>query len=656
MEAHPEVAYEADQRVRDHLRALVQEAPELETFFQTYVGRVQQERRQWAERLAQIREQKQTEQRFQLLAAAIPQQVWTAKPNGGLDYVNQQVLDYFGRSFEQMIGWGWQAMIHPEDLPYCLERWQHALTTGQAYEIEFRLQNQQGEYRWHLGRALPLRNLQGQVTSWFGTNTDIHDRKRAEEERDRFFTLSIDMICIAGSDGYFKRLNPAWQKVLGYTDADLLARPFIDFVHPEDHPATLAEVEKLAQGTNTVEFENRYRCQDGSYRWLLWNATPFVQEKRIYAVAHDITDRKQAELALQQSNRQVVNILESITDAFFTLDRQWRFVYLNHQAEQLLQRSKSDLMGQGIWQEFPEAVDSIFFEQYHRAVAQQVAVHFEGFYPSLDAWFEVHAYPSETGLSVYFQNINERKQAEAQIQQLNETLEQRVLERTAQLEAANQELDSFSYSVSHDLRAPLRHVSGFVNALQQRLEQGGTIADPKVTHYLAVIQDSSDKMGQLIDGLLTLSRVGRRPLVSYPVDLQQLVTAAISLADPSAAVEFSIEPLPKVLGDASLLQQVFSNLIDNAIKFSRHSHPAKVKIGALADQTVFVQDNGVGFEMEHTDQLFGAFQRLHSQQEFEGTGIGLAIVQRIVHRHGGEIWVQSQPGQGATFYLKLRPA
>lgn len=147
MEAHPEVAYEADQRVRDHLRALVQEAPELETFFQTYVGRVQQERRQWAERLAQIREQKQTEQRFQLLAAAIPQQVWTAKPNGGLDYVNQQVLDYFGRSFEQMIGWGWQAMIHPEDLPYCLERWQHALTTGQAYEIEFRLQNQQGEYR-----------------------------------------------------------------------------------------------------------------------------------------------------------------------------------------------------------------------------------------------------------------------------------------------------------------------------------------------------------------------------------------------------------------------------------------------------------------------------------------------------------------------------
>jgi PAS domain S-box-containing protein len=544
MEAHPEVAYEADQRVLDHLSALLTEAPELQTFFDTYVDRIRQERRQWSERLAVLREKKRNEQRFRFLTEAIPQQVWTAQPDGQLDYVNQRILDYFGCTAEEIIGRGWQAVIHPEDLSPCLVRWQAALTTGQTYEIEFRLKNGTGEYRWHLARALPLWDEQGQISSWFGTNTDIHDRKQAQEERDRFFSLSPDMLCIASMDGFFKSLNPSWQKTLGYTEQELLAQPFLNWVHPQDRDLTLAELQKLSQGGETREFENRYRCQDGSYRWLLWNAAPLVEKSIFYAVAHDITDRKQAE---------------------------------------------------------------------------------------------------------------------AEIQQLNETLEQRVKQRTAQLEAANQELDSFSYSVSHDLRAPLRHISGFVAALQQRLEQTHSSTDPKITHYLEVIHNSSQKMGQLIDGLLTLSRLGRRQLTSYPVELGQLVETAVnhtqSLTDVSAPtlLEFQVGSLPPVMGDATLLQQVFSNLIDNAVKFSRHSHPATIKIGSLADGTIFVQDNGVGFDMEHADQLFGPFQRLHSQQEFEGTGIGLAIVQRIIHLHGGTIWAKSQPGQGATFYLKLRP-
>ncbi|TYQ28851.1 PAS domain-containing protein [Pseudanabaena sp. UWO310] len=243
-------------------------------------------------------------------------------------------------------------------------------------------------------------------------------------------------------------------------------------------------------------------------------------------------------------------------------------------------------------------------------------------------------------------DITERKIAET-----------KIIQTARQLANTNHELESFSYSVSHDLRAPLRHMNGFVMALQQQLQKHEALNDPKVEHYLQVIAKSSQKMGHLIDGLLTLSRYGRRSLESTQIPVRVLVDEAIAILrnEPSynPMVKFSIGDLPVVIGDPILLQQVFCNLIGNAVKFSRTRANPHIIIDSLPDQTIRIQDNGVGFQIEYAEKLFGAFQRLHNEREFEGTGIGLAIVQRIVQRHGGSIWAEGYPDRGATFFLKI---
>lgn len=353
---------------------------------------------------------------------------------------------------------------------------------------------------------------------------------RPRDVFERFFQLSLDMMCIAGVDGYFRRVSPAFS-ALGWSEAELTGRPFLDFVHPADVAATMAEVEKLALGVPTIHFENRYRCKDGSYRWLAWTSAP-DDKGTLYAIARDVTRARELGDELARTRDAVV--------------------------------------------------------------------------------------------------------------------------------AANRELESFSYSVAHDLRAPLRSIDGFSQAL---LEDLGDQLDAGSRRHLGFVRESAQQMAELIDDLLALSRVGRSELVRADVDVGALARAAaarLARAHPDRAVELTIAPDLHDRADPRLLAVVLDNLLGNAWKFTGGRPHAHVEVGAIATadgaRAYFVKDDGAGFDMAFAGKLFGVFQRLHAASEFEGTGIGLATVQRVIARHGGEVWAEGAVDRGATFYFTLGAA
>ena len=282
--------------------------------------------------------------------------------------------------------------------------------------------------------------------------------------------------------------------------------------------------------------------------------------------------------------------------------------------------------------------------------------------PNHPRWFLMHAVPlafRDGGAIVAHINITELKKAQEAVDQLNATLEQRVQERTERLQTAIQELDAFSYSVSHDLRAPLRSIDGFSRIVS---EDYAASLDPEGRRMLAVIRSEAHRMGRLIDDLLSFSRLGRQEIRTSPIDMRALaqeVFEELRAQEPDRTFDLQLQPLLPATGSPPMIRQVWVNLIANAIKFTRGRDPATIAIGVQPDTeggpVYFIRDNGAGFDMRHQARLFGVFQRLHSEQEFEGTGVGLALVQRILHRHGGRIWAEAEVDKGATFFFTVPP-
>ncbi len=371
-------------------------------------------------------------------------------------------------------------------------------------------------------------------------------------------------------------------------------------------------------------------------------------------------DRYRAAEALRQSEERYRIILDSMLEGFQLIGRDWRYLYLNDAAARHGQREKEELLGRSMMESYPGIDDTSMFDALRRCMEERTPQRVENEFTYPDgstAWFELLIQPAREGVFVLSLDISERKQAEKRNRSLNAELERRVVERTAQLEAANKELEAFAYSVSHDLRAPLRAIDGFSRII---LEDYAEKLDAEGGRLLNTVRSNAQKMDQLITDILALSRATRAELKRSRIDMSTMASSIYHEILPlelQGAFQFSVSPLPEAWGDPTLMRQVWSNLIGNAIKFTRGKERRSIAISGFREggMSVYrVQDNGAGFDPAYVHKLFGIFQRLHGSEEFEGTGVGLAIVQRIIHRHGGRLWAEGKVDEGATFYFSLR--
>ncbi|MBT9172202.1 MAG: Phytochrome-like protein cph1 [Syntrophomonadaceae bacterium] len=354
----------------------------------------------------------------------------------------------------------------------------------------------------------------------------------------------------------------------------------------------------------------------------------------------------------------LTTVMERINDGFVALDKDWRYIYVNSAAAKMLRCNKpEDLLGKQIRIESTENVGLSFYQAYRKAMETQQPASLEEYYAPWERWFENRIYPSAEGLTIYFSDITERKRTEFALQQLNEELELRVRERTRQLENKNREMESFAYSVAHDLRAPLRGIDGYSRLL---LEDYTECLDENGRVFLHNIRQSTSWMNQLIDDMLAYARLERRPWTVRKTDVRGLVTSLLDRYQTqlqAGGVTVSVQ-LPDVVlfTDGNALEMVLRNLLDNALKFTRETARPVIEIGVRETENshiLWVKDNGIGFEEKYAEQVFEMFQRLHRLEDNQGSGIGLAMVRKAAERMGGRVWAESRLGQGATFCLEV---
>jgi PAS domain S-box-containing protein len=472
---------------------------------------------------------------------------------------------------------------------------------------------------------------------------------------ESFFSLSIDMLCVAGYDGFFKHLNSAWTQTLGFTDAELMARPFLDFVHPDDRLATIAVVEKLAKGAKIVNFRNRYECRDGTYRWLAWTAIPAVSAGMIHAVGRDVTQEVRAEAELKEASLSAATrlalltaLLDAIGVGVVLVDREHVVAHWNQEASRLTGIPVEQALGQPM-----------------RQLGELFAPRVED-YPGLQPHFERASRLPVESFRFAMLILEPRREIEITVSPAVLTPDRRqvgfvmALHDITAARDLDRAKDELIATVSHELRTPLASLVGFTELLLAR-----KFSEAQRQQYLETMLHEGRRLAELINDFLDLQRMegGYKWLDLGPADLQTLVTRAVTTAgnDPRTPIEVEVpKDLPLVMADTNAILQVLINLLSNARKYSPAGGVIRVDARVIGDAIqVSIQDHGLGIPPEALPKLFNKFYRIANADRrlISGTGLGLAICRRIVDAHGGQVGVASEgPGQGSRFYFTLRAA
>jgi PAS domain S-box-containing protein len=667
---------------------------------------------------------RESEERFQVMADGIQHLAWMAEADGSIFWYNQRWYDYTGTTLEETRGWTWDKILDPAFLPKVLDRWREAVDTGMPFDMEIPLRGADGNFRMFLSRAMPVRNSEGRVVRWLGTNTDISERKQAEEhlaqlvvelaqqaedltlsradlEAQTFmFKLVLESmgegLIAADQAGHFLLWNDAANALMGRGATDLPTEQWTphyqvflaDGITPCP-PDCLPLVRAIYGEAIKVELMVQPPGPEPG-KFIEVTARPLKDARGNLrggvAVLHDITERKRSEADLAQQaeelrhSRQALEtqavmlqtVLDSMVEGLVATDKQGKFILWNPAARKIMGLGPTDLPSTewrtnlGLF--LPDTVTPILpgetpLERTLRGEAGTTEIFLRHAGLNRGLWLDATGSPLidkdgvMRGAVVAFRDITQRKTDELEIRKLNEDLEDRIAKRTEQLEATNHELEAFSYSISHDLRTPLRHIAGFARILANDF---GPVMAVEAREHLQHIEDAVHRMGLLVDALLKMAVLRRQSLRLSHTELNPIVDEVISMLQPDCDgrdVEWRVAKLPVLDCDPILMAQVFQNLLANALKYSRGRAKAVIEVDSIQrpgkPAIIFVRDNGAGFNMKYAERLFGVFQRFHTDSEFEGTGVGLATVHRIIQKHGGTIWAEAEVDHGATFYFAL---
>ncbi len=600
--------------------------------------------------------------------------------NQRYDYVTKATFDaiwdwdlvtnkkYWGEGFERTFGFNlsfiradpefWSNHIHPDDFDAVVNGIQKSILEDSSnWSFEYRFQNADGNYLYVMDRCIIIRNNNGKAVRLVGAMQDISEKKTLQQLLDkanRLAKIGSWEIDVPSSTVYWSDITkeiretgpdyePTLQDGMGH---------FKEGLSRETINARVKEAMRF--GTSWQEDLQIY-THKGNLKWIRTTGKAELKDgkcMKIYGSFQDIDASKKAELEILKLYEEKNTILESIGDGFFTVDKNWIVTYWNNEAEKMLGTPKGKVLGKNLWQVFSPELNPHSYKKYQEAVEIQQRIFFEDYYPILDRWFEISAYPSKNGLSVYFKDITDRIMAQMELNEMNLHLQKAAQD----LAVSNAELEQFAYIASHDLQEPLRMVTSFLAQIEKRYKD---ILDEKGKQYIHFAVDGAKRMRQIILDLLEFSRVGRFEGKLEYVDLNEVMQEVVSvyknqIEETSAIIHF--ENLPVVKSFKSPLRQVLQNLIGNALKYQDPGAKPVIDVEAMElpeHWKLLVKDNGIGIEPDYYDRIFNIFQRLHNREEFSGTGIGLAIVKKIVEAMGGKIWIEPHQKKGSIFIFTI---
>lgn len=602
----------------------------------------------------------ESNQRYKYVTKATFDAIWD------WDLLTQK--NYWGKGFESTFGYDlatirnekdfWSNHVHPDDFDNVVNGIQRSIMSNAVnWNNEYRFQKANGEYAFVMDKCIIIRDKNGKAVRLVGAMQDISEKKMLQQLLDkanRLAKIGSWEIDVPSATVYWSDIT----KEIRETGPDY--EPSLEdgighFKEGYSRDTIIARVKESATFGTSWQEDLQIYTHKGNLKWIRTTGKAELKDgkcMKIYGSFQDIDESKKAELEILKLYEEKNTILESIGDGFFTVDKHWIVTYWNDAAEKMLETPKGKVLGNNLWHVFSTQINSHSYKKYQEAFETSKRIFFEDYYPVLDKWFEINAYPSKNGLSVYFKDITDRIVAQMELNELNINLQ-----KTAQdLAISNAELEQFAYIASHDLQEPLRMITSFLTRIEKKYKD---LLDEKGKQYIDFAVDGANRMRQIILDLLEFSKVGRFEGELEEVNVNEVVEEVLSLyqkqiKETSAVIYFA--NLPVVKSFRSPLRQVIQNLVGNALKYQESGTTPVIHLEAEEMKhhwKILIKDNGIGIEPDYYDRIFNIFQRLHNKEEYSGTGIGLAIVKKIVEAMGGSIWVEANEQKGSTFIFTI---